>query len=139
MSQSSSGIPHDSLDSHGRFREMTLPDKLSQLLEAAKRTLKIISGVGGGQPCDCSLDSVHFSRTFAFPVLESKAGIPCPVPRRCADGAQAREANAAQCVLTGQPHGATDPSHLPGSGAPSQALLAVRRRWAKGRRPRNSS
>lgn len=61
---------------------MTLPDKLNQLLETVKRTLEIISGVGGGQPCHCSLHSVHFSQTFAFPFTVPKAGTPRPVRRR---------------------------------------------------------
>lgn len=41
-------FPHDSLVCHGRFREITLPDKCHQLLETGKCELEIISEVGGG-------------------------------------------------------------------------------------------
>lgn len=51
MSQSQHGcFPHDSLVRHGRFREITFPDKSHQLLETGKFQLEIISGVGGGKP-----------------------------------------------------------------------------------------
>ncbi|KAH6615101.1 hypothetical protein C7974DRAFT_379975 [Boeremia exigua] len=51
--------PHDSLARHGRFREITFPDKLTQLLKVVKFKLEIISGVGGARPSAASLHPVH--------------------------------------------------------------------------------